>query len=118
MGGGVWKRFTVTFDYAKLTMTLQPNASVDARESHERSGLFLITNAGKIDVYGVRPGTPAAEAGIVKGDVILSIDGVAPESLEQVRNAMSGAAGTVLHLQVADTTGKERTVTLTLRDWV
>lgn len=80
-------------------MVLRPNPGIDAREGQERSGLFLITKAGKIDVYGVRAGTPAAKVGIVKGDVILSIDGVAFRSLEQARDALHSATGTVLHLR-------------------
>jgi PDZ domain/Aspartyl protease len=118
LGGGVWKRFTVTFDYGSETMALQPNASLDAPDSHDLSGMLLITKAGKIAVYAVRDGTPAAQAGLAKGDVIRSIDGVVPQSLEQVRQALRGTPGTVLQLQVIDSAGKPRTVALTLRDWV
>ncbi|MBV8722348.1 MAG: PDZ domain-containing protein, partial [Candidatus Eremiobacteraeota bacterium] len=73
---------------------------------------------GKIVVYDVRPGTPAAAAGLVKGDTLVSIDGVPPASLQQAREALNGAAGTVLHLQVTGKTGTTRAVTMTLRDWV
>ncbi len=118
VGGGVWKRFTVTFDYGAETMALQPNASLGARDSYDRSGMLLITKTGTIEVYAVRDGTPAAQAGLAKGDIIRSIDGVIPQSLEQVRRALRGAPGTVVHLQVVDKTGRPRTVTLTLRDWV
>lgn len=118
LGGGVWRRFTVTFDYRAQTMALRPNASLGERDRHDRSGMLLINNAGKIVVYDVRQGTPAAKAGLAKGSTILSIDGAAPRSLEQVRRALRDTPGTVLRLQVADKTGTQRTVTLTLRDWV
>jgi hypothetical protein len=118
LGGGVWQRFRVTFDYNAETMALRPNASFGDRDNYDRSGVLLIYNAGKIVVYDVRQGTPAAKAGLAKGDVILSIDGVNPQSLEQVRLALRNAPGTVLHLQVLDKTGTPRTVQLTLRDWV
>ena len=118
VGGGVWKRFTVTFDYRAETMALLPNAGLGKRDSYDRSGMHLINDAGKIVVYDVRQGTPAAKAGLAKGDMILSIDGVAQRSLEQVRHALREAPGTVLRLQVVDKTGRPRTMTLTLRDWV
>ena len=117
VGGGVWKRFTVTFDYANETMALQPNTSFAARDVYERAGLFLISNGGKIIVFDVRPGTPAAEAGIVKGDVIVGFDGKAP-TLSQVRKAIDGPVGTVLRLQVASKDGTTKTIAVTLRDWV
>lgn len=117
VGGNVWKRFTVTFDYGKQTMALQPNAGFAARDTYERAGLFLIQNNGKVIVYDVRPGTPAAEAGIAKGDSIVSIDGTA-SSLAQAREAINGPAGTVLHLQVAAKDGTTRAVALTLKDWI
>ncbi|HEY2474636.1 MAG TPA: aspartyl protease family protein [Candidatus Cybelea sp.] len=118
LGGGVWRRFTVTFDYRAETMALQPNVSLGERDSHDRSGMLLINTAGKIVVYDVREGTPAANVGLAKGDMILSINGVAPKSLERVRRTLRDAPGTVVRLQVADKAGTPRTVTLTLRDWV
>jgi hypothetical protein len=118
VGGGVWKRFTVTFDYGKQTMALQPNADLAVREAYERAGLFLIAKGDKIVVYDVRPGTPAADAGVVKGETIVAIDGKPAASLQQCRDAMLGADGTVVHLQLAAKDGTMRTVSLTLRDWV
>jgi len=118
VGGAVWKRFTVTFDYGAETMALQPNASFGAGDGYDRSGMLLINNAGKIVVFDVRDGTPAAKAGLAKGDMIASIDGAVPRSLEQVRQAFRAPSGTVLHVQVVDKTGTPRTVSLTLRDWV
>lgn len=118
VGGNVWKRFTVTFDYAKQTMALVPNATFAARDSYERAGMFLIQNNGKIIVYDVRPDTPAAQGGLVKGDVIASIDGTPPASLQAARDAINGPTGTVLHVQVATKDGTTKTVSLTLRDWI
>jgi PDZ domain/Aspartyl protease len=118
IGGGTWQRFTVTFNYGAETIALQPNASLGEREVYDRSGAILVDNAGKIVVYAVREGTPAAKAGLAKGDVILSINGVVPRSFEDVRQALRGASGTVLHLQVAGGTETLRMTTLTLRDWV
>jgi hypothetical protein len=118
LGGGIWKRFTVTFDYSAQMMALEPNASLGERDSDDRSGMLLINNAGKIVVYDVRQGTPAAQTGLTKGDIILSIDGVVPQSLEQARHDLSEAPGTALRVQVVDKSGAPRTVTLTLRDWV
>jgi hypothetical protein len=118
LGGGVWKKFTVTFDYAGETMNLKPNENLQTRDGYDRSGMLLINQTGKIVVYAVRAETPAAQAGFVRGDVILSIDGVVPQSLEQVRRALRGLPGTILHLQIAAKSGEPRMVTLTLRDWV
>lgn len=118
LGGGVWGRFTVTFDYGAGTISLQPNARFGEHDSYDRSGMLLIDKSGQIIVYDVRQGTPAAQAGLAKGDRILSIDGSAPRSLEQVRHAVRDAPGTVLHLQVEDKSGRPRAATLTLRDWV
>ena len=62
IGGGVFKRFTVTFDYPHQTMSLEPNALLTDADQYERSGMFVI-NQGKLIVADVRPGTPAAKAG-------------------------------------------------------
>ena len=117
VGGGVWKRFTMTLDYRGGTMTLTPNAAFAVRDHWERSGLYLI-NRGGITVIDVRPGTPAATAGLKKGDVIVSLDGASNPSLTDVRNAFLAAPGTVVHLVIKGKDGSTHKVDLTLADYV
>jgi hypothetical protein len=121
IGGGVWRRFVLGFDYAHQTMYLDPNASFAERDSYERAGAFVINKAGAVVVIDVRPGTPAAEAGLLKGDVVTSLDGVTGPQLNiaGVRGAFRRPAGTALHLTV---TRKDSAapvdVNLMLRDFV
>jgi hypothetical protein len=117
VGGGVWKRFTMTLDYQQLTMTLVPNAEFGMRDAWDRSGVFLVNN-GAITIIDVRPGTPAANAGLVKGDAIVSVNGATDLSLGQIRELFMGAPGTVEHLTVKSKDGAARDVVLTLEDYV
>ncbi|MGB6600619.1 MAG: aspartyl protease family protein, partial [Candidatus Cybelea sp.] len=120
VGGNLLRRFTVTFDYWNGTMTLVPNAAFNEADSYERSGLFLIKRGDSIVVIDARPGTPAANAGIVKGDVLDSIDGSAAGTmlLGDVRNLLAQPAGTVVTLIVTGKDGSKRSVKLTLQDYV
>ena len=117
VGGAVWKRFTMTLDYRQLTMTLTPNVDFDMRDQWDRSGAFLV-NSGAITIVDVRPGTPAAKAGLAKGDVITSVNGSSTLSLRQVRDVFWGEPGTVVHLLVKSKDGATRAVDLTLADYV
>ncbi|MGB6517223.1 MAG: PDZ domain-containing protein [Candidatus Cybelea sp.] len=117
VGGAVWKRFTMTLDYRQLTMTLMPNAGFDMRDDWDRSGVFLINN-GVITILDVRFGTPAASAGLAKGDVIVSVNGSSGLSLRQVRELLSEEPGTVEHLVVKSKDGATHDIDLTLEDYV
>jgi hypothetical protein len=117
VGGAVWKRFTMTLDYRQLTMTLTPNADFDLRDHWDRSGVFLVNN-GAITIIDVRPRTPAANAGLGKGDVIVSVNGSSSLSLRQVREIFSAEPGTVEHLVVKNREGATRDIELTLEDYV
>lgn len=117
VGGAVWKRFTMTLDYRKLTMTLTRNAEFSVRDHWDRSGLFLINN-GSITIIDVRPGTPAATAGLKKGDVIVSLNGSPNLSLREVRSAFLAAPGTVEHLVIKSKDGTTHNLHLTLADYV
>jgi len=68
----------------------------------------------------VRPGTPAAIAGIVRGDVIATVGGKDASSyaLGDIRTLLRGDAGTLLTLGLIGKDGAARTVTITLRDYV
>ena len=120
IGGSTLKRFTVTFDYRHETMTIVPNRNVAQQDEYERSGLFLIRQKGTVVVASALASAPAAEAGIVKGDALVSVDGqdVAAMSLEQIRAAFMRPAGTVVRVGVKSSTGAERTIAVTLRDYV
>jgi hypothetical protein len=118
VGAGVFKRFTVTFDYPHQTMALAPGRAFAARDGYERAGAFVVGQAGKIVVADVRPGTPAAEAGLARGDAIATVDGTAPSGVGAVRALFLGAPGTALRLGLTAKDGTTRTVTLTLRDYV
>jgi hypothetical protein len=119
IGGGILKRFTVTFDYPNLTMYVAPNATFGQRDAFERSGLFVI-NQGGLTIAGVRAGTPGAVAGIAKGDRIVTLDGTpaAKLTLGDVRAAFSKPAGTRIQLDVQGKDGVSRTLVLTLQDYV
>ncbi len=120
VGGNIWRRFTLTLDYGKQTMALTPNASFGQNDVYERAGLFLLNRSGKFVVLDSRPGTPAARAGILRGDTIATIDGkpVAGMSLQAVRELMFAAPGTTIQLGVTGKDGATRNVVLTLQDFV
>ena len=120
-GGGLWRQFTVTLDYPKQTISLSPNGSFGQPETHDRSGIFAIRQNRTIIVAGVRPGTPAAGIGLIKGDLIQEVDGVAwpALTLAKVRELLERPAGTALTLRVESTLARvPKDVTLTLRDYI
>ena len=120
IGGAVWKRFTLTLDYSKLTMTLTPNTLYGSPDSYDRSGLFLINHAGNIVIADARPGTPGAIGGLTKGEEIVSLNGTQTNtmSLQSIREVLMRDPGTVVHLTVKGKDATAREVTLTLADYV
>jgi hypothetical protein len=121
VGGGLLKRFVVTFDYANQVMYLKPIVPPPADAGRfDRSGMWINASQAGYDVTDVSPGGPAAEAGIVVGDVITAIDGkpVVTEGLSDARISLRARpAGT--KVEIAVTRGTEKTVvTLVLRDQI
>jgi predicted aspartyl protease len=78
VGGEIFRRFKVVFDYSRQKMILQPNAQFSEPYEEDMSGLDIATE-GKdfsvIVVNEVEKDSPAAEAGIREEDVIAAIDG-------------------------------------------
>lgn len=82
------------------------------------SGLFLLRERGMIYVLAVREGSPAAEAGIVNGDLIAEIDGRSTRILPlwQIQRALAGSPGTEVELKLVRF-AESRDATLTLRSF-
>jgi hypothetical protein len=120
IGGAIWRRFTVTFDYPHQQLLLAKNAEFETPFSYDRSGLFLIDADGSYTVLSVFAGTPAAAAGLRKGDVIVSLNGApaSNEPLAQVRATLAGPVGSSVTLRIRGPAGHERNVTLKLTDYV
>jgi len=90
IGGGMLHRFTVIFDYPHQQIIFDPNSERRTDEIEDMSGISVIAQGPGLrgfEVTQVRPGTPGAEAGLQKGDVIAGIDEdpAADLSLMQVR---------------------------------
>jgi predicted aspartyl protease len=121
IGGGVLKRFVITFDYEKGAMYLKPVAGAVADlDTYDRAGLWINRDPQGFKVIDVTAHAPADEAGLKTGDIITAIDGKAAASLSlpdlryRFRN---DAPGTVVTFAV--TRGTEtKDVRVTLRDLI
>lgn len=118
VGGGVLKRFVVTFDYARRLIYFKPVAGPIADlDSFDRSGLWINQAEGGFEIMDVTDGGPAQAAGLKKGDTIVAVDGkpfgaIALADLRQrLRN---DPVGTVVTFRL--TSGKD--VKIVLRDQI
>jgi len=91
IGGGMLRRFNVVFDYSRMQIIFDTNSEWRTDELEDMSGITLSASGPglrKFEVMQVRPGTPGAEAGLQKGDIIAGVDEdpAADLSLMQLRD--------------------------------
>ncbi len=75
VGGGVLKRFNITFDYGHQRLIFEPNANYGKRDVFDRSGMWINASAEGFEVLDVFANGPAAAAGLRVGDKIVAVDG-------------------------------------------
>jgi len=120
VGGGLLKRFTVTFDYSRQRLIFEPTANSGVADVWDRSGLWINRGSGnEFVVMDVVAGGPGAEAGLRAGEAILSFDGKNGHdlTLADARRLLLGAPGTRVKVRVHGP-GGERDAVLLLRDLV
>lgn len=77
IGGGLLKRFTVIFDFAHQQLIFEPHFHFRDYDESDMSGLCLAAlgpNYKRFEVMDIVPGSPGADAGIQKGDIVAGID--------------------------------------------
>jgi PDZ domain-containing protein len=118
VGGGVLRRFDVTFDYAGKRLWLEPNAQDAVPDTYDRAGLWVNLDGPAFAVMDVLAGGPAHQAGLRVGDRIVAVDGapVAKTTLADFRALLrTRTPGKVVHL-VVEAAGRRRPAKVALRD--
>jgi hypothetical protein len=121
IGSGLLKRFTVTFDYAGQRVFFLAHEGTAARDGFDRAGLWINRGDGGFRIEGVVERSPAAEAGLHEGDVIVEVDGVRASSmsLAALRDRLrDDAPGTLVRFTVRSGGRGARVVALRLRDLI
>lgn len=119
IGGGILRRFTVTFDYGRQKIYFEPNASYGREDVWDRSGLWLNRTEEGYRIEDVVADSPAAAAGLKVGDLVLSVNGrkATELPLAEAREILKSAPGTRVRLQVRSGEA-EREVEVALREMV
>ncbi|HTX38538.1 MAG TPA: PDZ domain-containing protein [Bryobacteraceae bacterium] len=112
------RRFRLFFDYGRERLILEPTAACQEPSRFDASGLRVYEEApGKrgLKIFLVVPGTPAAEAGVREGDVLLAVDHTPVDLISAGRVAdllMDDGAGRTLLIERGD---QVLTISLKLR---
>ena len=81
VGNALFERFDVIFDFAKCKIWLRPNKNIDEEIKFD-SGMTLTPKTDCWIVNGLIEGGNAHKAGVKRGDVITSINGLSPEKID------------------------------------
>jgi len=119
IGIGALKRYVVTFDFPGQRLFLKAYEPLPPDlDTYDHSGMRIEAAPSGFRVVSIAEGTPAAEAGLHPGDLIVSVDGkpatsiALPAMREELRQRPSGS---VLTLRIK-TDDKLRSAHLTLRN--
>ena len=121
VGGGILKRFVVTFDYNSRVMYLKPRpVPVVDTGTYDRAGLWLNLSGTGLRIASITKGAPADQAGLREGDLVIAVDGRAAAEIvlanlrQRLRN---DPPGTVVTFTVARGSARHD-IKVTLRDLI
>ena len=117
IGTRILRQFNITFDVPHGVLYFEKNSNWGKPEVFNRAGIVVDAIQQDQKVMNVLPGSPAEIAGVVVGDIIMRIDGRAPNDnpLQQDDPAFLQPVGTVVHLTIQHG-DKIRKIDVTLQD--
>jgi predicted aspartyl protease len=120
LGLEIWRRFSMTINYATKTLYLRPNAAYSQIFDFQRSGLFLRPEGGRLLVLEAMPGSAADLAGIQRDEWITGINQrpASEWSSAELRTLWLSPAGTLITLTVqgSSTSSTVRSLFIALKD--
>lgn len=117
VGIGILKRFNVVFDYRNRVLYLEKNRNYNRPGVFNRAGFAPRITAEGLKVISVFQGSPAGDAGIAPGDLILAINGRPSRALDVpfLYELLRQPPGTLLRVELLHQ-GIEKNVELRLRE--
>lgn len=105
IGNQLLSRFIVTIDYIRGKLYLQPQRHYREQFRFDRSGLVLAASGVRLNsytIYQIIDGSPAAEAGLQRGDIIRKINGLPAGffTLGDLNRRLQGRVGKLFRLKV------------------
>ena len=104
IGNTVFRNFVLYVDYANEQMIVEQGDQFGITFPEDRSGLQIMRDdADGYEIWSVSPQTPAATAGFVEGDKLVSINGIGVEQfagISALRDLFSSAAGTKFEIAI------------------
>ncbi len=89
------RRSVLTFDFPRGTLYVKAGSRIEVEEDADMSGLHLLRREGRVVALSVDPGSPAEEAGMRVGDVVVGAAGSAeaPRDVVALRRLLSSGDG-------------------------
>jgi membrane-associated protease RseP (regulator of RpoE activity) len=88
IGNDLLRRFNSIINYEKKDIYLVPNKHYNDPFDYSYSGIELYFIEGEIIVGDVAEGSPAEEAGIKEGDIVIGVNRVFNNNLQQMKVAL------------------------------
>lgn len=118
LGAAMLSRFTVIFDYPHQQLILAPNSRFPSDDQEDKSGISVVSKGNTLktfEIVDVNPGSPAAKAGIQKGDIIAGIDqdAAADLTLAEIRDLFRQVGHK--YTLVIDRNGQNKQITVEMK---
>lgn len=88
IGNDLLRRFNVIFNYQKKDIHLVPNSHYREPFDYSYSGIELYYLEDKIEIGNIAKGSPAEEAGIQVGDIVVGVNNNFSQNFNQYKTAL------------------------------